>query len=141
MLDGRIMGLDVGDKTIGVAVSDLMGLTAQGVKTIKRVGKKKDIEALKEIIKERQVNKIVSGLPKNMNGTLGPQGEKVIKFCELLEEETGIKIEYWDERLSTVAAERTLIQGNVRRENRKSVIDMVAAVIILQGYLDRQRNF
>ena len=139
MLDGRIMGLDVGDKTIGVAVSDLMGLTAQGVKTIKRVGKKKDIEALKEIIKERQVNKIVSGLPKNMNGTLGPQGEKVIKFCELLEEETGIKIEYWDERLSTVAAERTLIQGNVRRENRKGVIDMVAAVIILQGYLDRQR--
>ena len=141
MLDGRIMGLDVGDKTIGVAVSDLMGLTAQGVKTIKRVGKKKDIEALKEIIKERQVNKIVSGLPKNMNGTLGPQGEKVIEFCELLEEETGIKIEYWDERLSTVAAERTLIQGNVRRENRKGVIDMVAAVIILQGYLDRQRNF
>ena len=141
MLDGRIMGLDVGDKTIGVAVSDLMGLTAQGVKTIKRVVKKKDIEALKEIIKERQVNKIVSGLPKNMNGTLGPQGEKVIKFCELLEEETGIKIEYWDERLSTVAAERTLIQGYVRRENRKGVIDMVAAVIILQGYLDRQRNF
>ena len=141
MLDKRIMGLDVGDKTIGVSVSDLMGLTAQGVKTIKRVGKKKDIEALKEIIKERQVNKIVSGLPKNMNGTLGPQGEKVIKFCQLLEQETGIKIEYWDERLSTVAAERTLIQGNVRRENRKGVIDMVAAVIILQGYLDRQRNF
>ena len=141
MLDGRIMGLDIGDKTIGVAVSDLMGLTAQGVKTVKRVGKKKDIEALKEIIKERQVNKIVSGLPKNMNGTLGPQGEKVIKFCELLEEETGIKIEYWDERLSKVAAEKTLIQGNVRRENRKGVIDMVAAVIILQGYLDRQRNF
>jgi len=141
LLDGRIMGLDIGDKTIGVAVSDLMGLTAQGVKTVKRVGKKKDIEELKAIIKERQVTKIVSGLPKNMNGTLGPQGEKVIKFCELLEQETGIKIEYWDERLSTVAAERTLIQGNVRRENRKGVIDMVAAVIILQGYLDRQRNF
>lgn len=114
MLDGRIMGLDVGDKTIGVAVSDLMGLTAQGVKTIKKSRKEKDIEALKEIIKERQVNKIVSGLPKNMNGTLGPQGEKVIKFCELLEEETGIKIEYWDERLSTVAAERTLIQGKCK---------------------------
>ena len=141
MLDGRIMGLDVGDKTIGVAVSDLMGLTAQGVKTIKRVGKKKDIEALKEIIKERQVNKIVSGLPKNMNGTVGAQGEKVQKFCELLKEETNLPIEFWDERLSTVAAERTLIQGNVRRENRKGVIDMVAAVIILQGYLDRQRNF
>lgn len=141
MLDKRIMGLDIGDKTIGVSVSDLMGLTAQGVTTIKRIGKKKDIEALKEIINERQVGKIVSGLPKNMNGTLGPQGEKVIKFCELIEAELGIKVEYWDERLSTVAAERTLIQGNVRRENRKSVIDMVAASIILQGYLDRQRNF
>ena len=90
MLDGRIMGLDVGDKTIGVAVSDLMGLTAQGVKTIKRVGKKKDIEALKEIIKERQVNKIVSGLPKNMNGTIGESGEKALEFAELLKEKTGL---------------------------------------------------
>ena len=134
MLDGRIMGLDIGDKTIGVAVSDLMGLTAQGVTTIKRVGKKKDIEAIKQIIAEKQVNKIVSGLPKNMNGTVGPQGEKVQKFCELLKEETNLPIEFWDERLSTVAAERSLIEGNVRRENRKKVIDMLAAVIILQGY-------
>lgn len=141
ILDGRIMGLDVGDKTIGVAVSDLMGITAQGVKTVKRVGKKKDIEELKTIIKERQVNKIVSGLPKNMNGTLGPQGEKVIKFCELLEQETGINIEYWDERLSTVAAERSLIEADVRRDKRKKVIDMLAAVIILQGYLDSKRIF
>ena len=141
MLDGRIMGLDIGDKTIGVAVSDLMGLTAQGVTTIKRVGKKKDIEAIKQIIAEKQVNKIVSGLPKNMNGTVGPQGEKVQKFCELLKEETNLPIEFWDERLSTVAAERSLIEGNVRRENRKKVIDMLAAVIILQGYLDLQRNF
>ena len=133
MLDGRIMGLDIGDKTIGVAVSDLMGLTAQGVTTIKRVGKKKDIEAIKQIIAEKQVNKIVSGLPKNMNGTVGPQGEKVQKFCELLKEETNLPIEFWDERLSTVAAERSLIEGNVRRENRKKVIDMLAAVIILQG--------
>ena len=141
MLDGRIMGLDIGDKTIGVAVSDLMGLTAQGVTTIKRVGKKKDIEEIKKIISERQVNKIVSGLPKNMNGTVGPQGEKVQKFCELLKEETNLPIEFWDERLSTVAAERSLIEGNVRRENTKKVIDMLAAVIILQGYLDLQRNF
>ena len=141
MLDGRIMGLDIGDKTIGVAVSDLMGLTAQGVTTIKRVGKKKDIEAIKQIIAEKQVNKIVSGLPKNMNGTVGTQGEKVQKFCELLKEETNLPIEFWDERLSTVAAERSLIEGNVRRENRKKVIDMLAAVIILQGYLDLQRNF
>ena len=141
MLDGRIMGLDIGDKTIAVAVSDLMGLTAQGVTTIKRVGKKKDIEAIKQIIAEKQVNKIVSGLPKNMNGTVGPQGEKVQKFCELLKEETNLPIEFWDERLSTVAAERSLIEGNVRRENRKKVIDMLAAVIILQGYLDLKRNF
>ena len=141
MLDGRIMGLDIGDKTIGVAVSDLMGLTAQGVTTIKRVGKKKDIEAIKQIIAEKQVNKIVSWLPKNMNGTVGPQGEKVQKFCELLKEETNLPIEFWDERLSTVAAERSLIEGNVRRENRKKVIDMLAAVIILQGYLDLKRNF
>lgn len=141
MLDGRIMGLDIGDKTIGVAVSDLMGLTAQGVTTIKRVGKKKDIEEIKRIISEKQVNKIVSGLPKNMNGTVGSQGEKVQKFCELLKEETNLPIEFWDERLSTVAAERSLIEGNVRRENRKKVIDMLAAVIILQGYLDLQRNF
>ena len=108
MLDGRIMGLDIGDKTIGVAVSDLMGLTAQGVTTIKRVGKKKDIEEIKKIIEERQVNKIVSGLPKNMNGTVRPQGEKVQKFCELLKAETNLPIEFWDERLSTVAAERSL---------------------------------
>lgn len=141
MLDGRIMGLDIGDKTIGVAVSDLMGLTAQGVTTIRRVGKKKDIEEIKKIISEKQVNKIVSGLPKNMNGTVGPQGEKVQKFCELIKQETNLPIEFWDERLSTVAAERTLIEGNVRRENRKKVIDMLAAVIILQGYLDLQRNF
>ena len=141
MLDGRIMGLDIGDKTIGVAVSDLMGLTAQGVTTIKRDGKKKDIEAIKQIIAEKQVNKIVSGLPKNMNGTVGPQGEKVQKFCELLKEETNLPIEFWDERLSTVAAERSLIEGNVRRENRKKVIDMLAAVIILQGYLDSKRIF
>ena len=141
MLDGRIMGLDIGDKTIGVAVSDLMGITAQGVTTIKRVGKKKDIEEIKKIIAERQVNKIVSGLPKNMNGTVGPQGEKVQKFCELLKSETNLPVEFWDERLSTVAAERSLIEGDVSRQKRKKVIDMLAAVIILQGYLDLQRNF
>ena len=137
MLDGRIMGLDIGDKTIGVAVSDIMGITAQGVKTIRRESKKKDIEELKNIIKERQVNKIVSGLPKNMNGTLGPQGEKVLKLCELIKEE----IDFWDERLTTVAAERSLIEGDVSRKKRKKVIDMLAAVIILQGYLDSKSKF
>ena len=136
MLTGRIMGLDIGDKTIGVAVSDLMGMTAQGIKTIKRTSKKNDIEEIKQIIKEKQVNLIVSGLPKNMNGTVGPQGEKVQKFCELIKEETGLEIEFWDERLTTVAAEKTLITSDVSRKKRKNVIDMMAAVLILQGYLD-----
>lgn len=136
MLSGRIMGLDVGDRTIGVAVSDLMGITAQGVTTIKRESKKKDIEELKKIIKDNNVNHIVSGLPKNMNGTIGPQSEKVIKFCDLLKEETGMEIEYWDERLTTVSAEKMLIDGDVSRKNRKKVIDKLAAVLILQNYLD-----
>lgn len=136
MLTGRIMGLDIGDKTIGVAVSDLMGMTAQGIKTIKRTSKKNDIEEIKQIIKQKQVNLIVSGLPKNMNGTVGPQGEKVQKFCELIKEETGLEIEFWDERLTTVAAEKTLITADVSRKKRKNVIDMMAAVLILQGYLD-----
>ena len=138
---GRIMGLDVGDKTIGVAVSDLMGITAQGVKTIRRESIKKDMEELKNIIKEKEVIKIVSGLPKNMNGTLGPQGEKVIKFCEKLKEETKLEIEFWDERLTTVAAQRSLIEADVSRQKRKKVIDMLAAVLILQGYLDMKSNF
>ena len=136
MLDGRIMGLDVGDRTIGVAVSDLMGMTAQGVTTVRRESKKKDIEELKKIIKERNVKYIVSGLPKNMNGTVGPQSEKVIKFCELLKDETGIDIDFWDERLTTVSAEKMLIDGDVSRKNRKKVIDKLAAVLILQNYLD-----
>ena len=136
MLTGRIMGLDIGDKTIGVAVSDLMGMTAQGIKTIKRTSKKNDIEEIKQIIKEKQVNLIVSGLPKNMNGTVGPQGEKVQKLCELIKEETGLEIEFWDERLTTVAAEKTLITADISRKKRKNVIDMMAAVLILQGYLD-----
>ena len=136
MLTGRIMGLDIGDKTIGVAVSDLMGMTAQGIKTIKRTSKKNDIEEIKQIIKEKQVNLIVSGLPKNMNGTIGPQSEKVIKFCDILKEETGMEIDYWDERLTTVSAEKMLIDGDVSRKNRKKVIDKLAAVLILQNYLD-----
>lgn len=136
----RIMGLDVGDKTIGVAVSDLMGLTAQGIKTIRRESIKKDFEELERIIKEKQVNKLVLGLPKNMNGTLGPQGEKVIKFSEKLKEKLGLEIQFWDERLTTVAAERSLIEADVSRKKRKQVIDMLAAVLILQGYLDMHRN-
>lgn len=136
MLSGRIMGLDIGGNTIGVAVSDIMGMTAQGITTIKRSSKKNDIASIKQIIEEKQVNLIVSGLPKNMNGTIGPQAEKVMKFCELLRDELDIEIKFWDERLTTVSAEKMLIAGDVSRKNRKKVIDKLAAVLILQGYLD-----
>ena len=136
MLSGRIIGLDIGDNTICVAVSDIMGMTAQGITTIKRSSKKNDIASIKQIIEEKQVNLIVSGLPKNMNGTIGPQAEKVMKFCELLRDELDIEIKFWDERLTTVSAEKMLIAGDVSRKNRKKVIDKLAAVLILQGYLD-----
>lgn len=136
----RILGLDVGDKTIGVAVSDLLQCTAQGVTTIKRESKEKDYKALELLIKEYDIKKIVVGLPKNMNGTIGPQSEKVIKFAEKIKNKFKIDLIYIDERLTTVTAERILIEGNVRRENRKGVIDKLAATIILQSYLDKKGN-
>lgn len=135
----RTLGLDVGDKTIGVAASDLMGWTAQGIETIRRVGIKKDLQRLEEIIKQYEINRIVVGLPKNMNGTIGPQGEKVLEFIERLKGRFQIEVIQWDERLSTVSAERALIQADVSRKKRKEVIDKMAAVYILQGYLDSQR--
>ncbi|QUH26682.1 Holliday junction resolvase RuvX [Serpentinicella alkaliphila] len=135
---GRKMGLDVGDKTIGVALSDLLGWTAQGLKTIFRKNKKEDFKELEEIINSNDVDTIVVGLPKNMNGTIGPQGEKVLEFCEELKIKFNIKVELWDERLSTVAAERSLISADVSRKKRKQVIDKMAAVYILQGFLDRK---
>ena len=132
----RIMGLDVGDKTIGVAISDLLALTAQGLTTIRRESKVKDYAALEEIMKEYDVKKVVVGFPKNMNGTVGPQGEKTIKFAKKLKNKFNVEIIYQDERLSTMAAEKMLIAGDVRRDKRKTVIDKVAAAIILQSYLD-----
>lgn len=132
----RILGLDVGDKTIGVAVSDLLQFTAQGVTTIRRVGKKKDFAELEDIINQYEIKKIVVGLPKNMNGSIGPQGEKVIKFAEKIQNKFDMEIIYIDERLTTVSAERILIEADVRRENRKKLIDKVAATYILQFYLD-----
>lgn len=133
----RIMGLDVGDKTIGVAVSDLLQMTAQGVTTIRRESKEKDFGALLELITEYQIKKVVVGLPKNMNGTIGDQGEKTIKFAEKLKNKYKVEIIYQDERLTTMAAERALISGDVRREKRKGLIDKVAATFILQTYLDK----
>lgn len=132
----RIMGLDVGDKTIGVAISDLLGLTAQGKTTIIRKSKKEDYGKLKELIDEYEINKVVVGLPKNMNGSIGPQCEKTMKFAEKLKNKFDIEMVYQDERLSTKAAERILISGDVRRDKRKTLIDKVAATVILQTYLD-----
>lgn len=132
----RIMGLDVGDKTVGVAISDPFGLTSQGIKTIK-IGEANDgIDELKALVSEYQIKTIVVGLPKNMNGTIGPQGEKVLSYVEKIKENVLEDVVLWDERLTTMAAKRLLIESNVRRENRKKVIDKIAATYILQGYLD-----
>lgn len=132
----RILGLDVGDKTIGVAVSDLLHFTAQGLTTIRRESKVKDFAAIEALLKEYDAKKVVVGLPKNMNGTIGPQGDKVVKFAEKIKNKFNIDIIYIDERLTTVSAERVLIEGDVRREDRKKFIDKVAATYILQSYLD-----
>ncbi|WP_343216819.1 Holliday junction resolvase RuvX [Crassaminicella profunda] len=135
----RIMGLDVGDKTVGVAASDALGWTAQGIETIRRTNKKADYRRVGELIEEKEITKIVVGLPKNMNGSIGPQGEKVLEFVEDLKKRFKVEIILWDERLTTVAAERMLISGDVSRKKRKKVIDMIAATYILQGYLDAQK--
>ncbi len=132
----RIMGLDVGDKTIGVAISDLLGLTAQGITTIIRKSKKEDYSVLKQLIDEYNINRIVVGLPKNMNGSIGSQAEKTIKFAEKLKNKFNIELIYQDERLTSKAAENMLIAGDVRRDKRKDVIDKVAATFILQTHLD-----
>lgn len=132
----RILGLDVGDKYIGVAISDLLGYTAQGLTTIKRESNVKDFGAIERLIKEHNINKMVIGMPKNMNGSIGPQGEKVQKFANKIKNKFKIDIIYIDERLTTVAAENLLIEADVSRKKRKQVIDKVAATYILQTYLD-----
>ncbi|ABK60457.1 MULTISPECIES: Holliday junction resolvase RuvX [Clostridium] len=132
----RVLGLDVGDRTIGVAVSDPLGFTAQGITTVHRKSVKEDIDELKKICKEYAVELIISGLPKNMNGTVGEQGEKVIEFCELLKSELKMPIKMWDERLTTVAAHRAMLEANLSRAKRKKIVDKMAATYILQGYLD-----
>ena len=135
----RILGLDVGDKTIGVAVSDGLGLTAQAITTIRRQNLNKDIAALKEFIDEYEAAEIVVGLPKNMDGSLGPQSEKVLAFVEKLKVTFPLPVELYDERLSTALAQKTLIEADLSRAKRKKIIDKMAAQVILQGYLDRKR--
>lgn len=135
----RILGLDFGSKTVGVAVSDGLLLTAQGVETIERKDEnklRKTCARIEELIAEYEITEIVLGLPKNMNDTEGERVEKTKAFGEMLERRTGLPVHYWDERLTTVAAEQILMESGVRRENRKAVIDKVAAGLILQGYLD-----
>lgn len=135
----RLMGLDVGDKTIGVAVSDLLMITAQGVTTIKRTNIKNDISELKKIINEYQVTKIVAGLPKMLDGTVGIQGEKVLTFLEKLKKHIDLPIDLEDERFTTSISERMLIDADVKRKKRKEVIDKLAAVHILSGYMQRNK--
>ena len=133
----RILALDVGEKTIGVAASDLLFMTAQGIEVIRRTSLEKDLIRLSEIVTEYEVSTIVIGLPKNMNGTIGPRGELMQEFAAKIQEIfPTIKVSLWDERLSTVAATKALIAADVSRGKRKKVIDKMAAVFILQGYLD-----
>ncbi len=131
------MGLDVGSKTIGVAISDELGITAQGLKTIKRKAMEDDLRELHAIISQFGIEKIVVGLPKNMDGTLGKQAEIVLEWIKNLKDEIPLPVETWDERLSTVEASRTLIKADLSRKKRKGVIDKLAAVLILQGYLQQ----
>ncbi|HMM21247.1 MAG TPA: Holliday junction resolvase RuvX [Selenomonadales bacterium] len=136
-MDRRILALDVGDKTIGVAVSDGLLITAQGVEVIRRTSLERDFARLRELVDQYEVGTIVVGLPKNMNGTIGSRGEASQQFAASLGEvfpEAAVKL--WDERLSTVAAEKALIAADVSRAKRKQVIDKMAAVFILQGFLD-----
>ena len=136
MLYKKIMGLDIGDKRIGISLSDPLRITAQGIESYTRTDEARDVEHIAKIFEENGCEFIVSGLPNNMNGTIGPQAEKVMALCELLKERIGCKIEYTDERLTTMLVERTLIEADVSRMKRRKVVDKLAAVNILQGYLD-----
>lgn len=138
----RIMGLDYGSKTVGVAVSDPLGLTAQTVETITRESEgklRKTCARIEELILEYQIETIVLGYPKNMNNTLGERAKKTEAFGAMVSKRTGLPVVLWDERLTTVWSERILQESGIRREKRKSVIDAVAAGLILQGYLDSLR--
>ncbi len=141
----RWMGLDIGDKTIGVAVSDPLFISAQGVTTVERIGIKKDTTRLIEMIKEYEVDTVVSGLPLMLDGSDSPQTEKVREFVTRLENKarsSGLKLDFvfQDERFTTKIAENVLIEANMRREKRKTIIDRQAAVIILQSYMDANRR-
>ena len=137
---GRVMALDVGDVRIGIAVSDLMGIIANPLETYTRKGNlDTDAKYIAELAKSKEVSLFISGLPLGLNGQENEQTAKTREFVSKLQEVCDIPVQYLDERFTTLSAERVLIEGNVRRENRKKVIDKVAATIILQNYLDRKR--
>lgn len=143
MVGDRILGLDFGSKTVGVAVSDSLLITAQGVEIVRRNSENKlrqTIARIEEIIVEYQVKTIVLGLPKNMNNSEGERAEKTKEFKETLERRTGLPVILWDERLTTVAADKAMIETGIRREDRKKYVDEIAAIFILQGYLDYLKN-
>ncbi|MBO9609715.1 MAG: Holliday junction resolvase RuvX [Paenibacillaceae bacterium] len=135
----RSMGLDYGDKTIGVAVSDEMGWTAQGLEVIRRRSQADDLARLQAIVLQYEVTEIVVGLPKNMNATIGPRGELCLAFAETLRHALRLPVHMWDERLTTVAAQRTLLEADVSRKKRKQVVDKMAAALILEGYINSKR--
>lgn len=138
----RIMGLDYGSRTVGVAVCDPLGITAQTVETIVRREEnklRKTLARIEELIRQYEIERIVLGYPKNMNNTIGERGKKSEELKEAIERRTGIPVILWDERLTTVAAERVLMESGVRREHRKEYVDQIAASMILQGYLDSLR--
>lgn len=132
----RMLGLDLGDVRIGIAVSDELGITAQSLEVYKRKGIVKDREKIIRIIEQYDITRIVIGLPRNMDGTIGPQSNKVLQFVKVLKSYLKVPIITWDERLTTKIAESVLISGNVKRDKRKRIVDMLAAQLILQGYLD-----
>lgn len=139
----RIMGLDFGSKTVGVAISDALLITAQGIEIIRRKEENKlrqTLARIEELIVQYEVAEIVLGLPKNMNDTEGERVALTMEFKEKLERRTGLPVHMWDERLTTVAADKAMMEAGVRRENRKDYVDMIAATLILQGYLDRRSN-
>ena len=139
----RIMGLDFGSKTVGVAVSDPLLITAQGLEIIRRKDENKlrqTLARIEELIVTYEVSEIVLGFPKNMNDSIGPRAEISLEFKDKLERRTGLPVVMWDERLTTVAADRTMMEAGVRRENRKEYVDKIAATLILQGYLDYRTN-
>ena len=136
----RKMGLDIGDKRIGIAISDAMNITAQSKKVLKRTDHQQDLKTINKYIKKYNVDEIIVGLPKNMDNSIGPQAEKVKHYVNFLKNNLDIPIKFWDERLSTREAERLLIKADLSRSQRKNVVDRVAASIILQGYLDYNFN-